>query len=181
MDEFDSNPFAILFRNLVRAVGMTCILANTDTTIANLSGSASQQEEYDVWSILFTQMNSLSFQLDSCSSLQNASFDPAQYSYYERFFNYLKVSKLRPGIHEFLIEAIESLNMEGSFVDFLDSVINEIGHVVDRKKTRINGSVDGRNANMALCFDYAYCFDEINMNRKTYLKNHLYFMENPTM
>ncbi len=191
LDEFVGIPWAVLIRNLIRAAGMICIVANTNTNIANLVGVsqsvASRNEggtnDYIVWSLIFSLLNYTSFQTTMCHSLQTASFDPLQIHHFERFFNYLMTSKIRPGILHYMINAIESGNKKDLFSNFLDYIIRKIGSDLRSKKSQIAKSIEGTSANLALFLNYAYHFKELdqkNMNPKTYLKDHLYFLKNPT-
>lgn len=71
LDEFVGHNWAVLIRNLIRTVGMTCIVANTNTNIANLVGASQSvfsrrqgdSTDYEVWCIIFSQLNYCEFRL----------------------------------------------------------------------------------------------------------------------
>lgn len=59
LDEFVGKDWAVYVRNLARAVGLRCVVANTNTRITNLTGKtkASGSEGVEVWSIIVNRLN----------------------------------------------------------------------------------------------------------------------------
>ena len=187
LDEFIGNEWAVLIRNLARAVGLPCIVANTNSDIANLTGinqSCASREEgrIDVWSIIFTRLNSTNEVLNVKDIVEKLS--PAHKETFSKFLDYVnlkQLSALRPGIACYLIDEIRNYSKsKGSFCEFLDSLINNIGAKIALRKGRIRSTIEGRVANLALCLSYTYNVEYKDLfHRKSFLLNHLYYLLNP--
>ena len=65
LDEFTAKPWAVLIRNLARAVGLRCIIANTNTKIANVIGkdNTSGSAGKAAWSFVVCRLNGASMSI----------------------------------------------------------------------------------------------------------------------
>lgn len=184
IDEFLGEDWLVLIRNICRAMGIRIIVSNTNTNIANLVGlkqsrsSRAQGDYFYAWSIIFNLLNYSKFDINSLSPLQNV----AQHPHFQVFFDYLRTAKIRPGVLQYLITNIrsESSLMTGTFVGFFDTLINNIGNAIKERKFTIFTTEEGRSANLGLLLNYSYNSDfPSRFNHKSYLENHLYFLDNP--
>ena len=62
LDEFVGHPWAVIVRNLARAIGLSGIVANTNSDIGNLSGyeqagSSGDDDKNEAWSMIVTLLN----------------------------------------------------------------------------------------------------------------------------
>ncbi len=136
LDEFKTDPWVVLVRNLARAVGLRCVIANTNTNIANVIGkdNTSGAEGTAAWSLVVCRLNGsrlsiLNKELGLFTSLTtiakhrypDAVFDSSELfdfiaskSDTDRVMKFLKslieyqIQALRPGIASFVTVALKA-------------------------------------------------------------------------
>lgn len=74
LDEFKRDNRCVFVRNISRAVGLRCVVANTNTNITNLVGprTFSRQDEEAVWALVITKLDSANFAVLDC---EDGTFD----------------------------------------------------------------------------------------------------------
>lgn len=141
LDEFRSSDELVFIRNLIRRLRTTCIVASTNSNVANLIGSSptssSRGEGPVAWSVVFDSMGP--FMPETLHT--NEVFKEAKESLIrkavnssekdgtkmKKFFNYLEDQCIssRPGFSQMIIESIDNLANEtfknSSQVQFDDS------------------------------------------------------------
>lgn len=65
LDEFTIEPWAIFLRNLAIAIGLSCVVVNTNTRVVNVFGrySISGGEAHSIWSVIVYSLNSATVNL----------------------------------------------------------------------------------------------------------------------
>ena len=122
LDEFFSDDWTLYVRNLSRLVGLTCIVSNTNTKVANLvtKGVDESRDDADVlntWSIVFRRLDNIDkevIDLTPRASLLRSycKSSISESPEFERVFKALFDDwfyKTRPGIGVWMTEAIDEL------------------------------------------------------------------------
>lgn len=144
LDEFVGHPWAVLIRNLARAIGLGTIVANTNSDIGNLTGyaqaaSSGDEANYVAWSYIVTKLNpfywiepisdasapqdrELSVSLESklmrkVTMILNNCPDDLAKNGLKIFFDNLKdeFCLTRPGVFEFVAFFIENVSVDKPF------------------------------------------------------------------
>lgn len=142
LDEFQAAPDCIFVRNVVRAAGLRCIVANTNSKITNLIGtsSASRRAKPIIWALVVTRLDGVHWRvLDELFKLNNSLRlleDMLGKSLVGRsFVSWLKreILNTRPGIAALFANALRSVHLvvsynmrrkklEGGDIEFSDSL-----------------------------------------------------------
>lgn len=209
LDEFGVKNWMVLIRNLARRVGLRCVVANTNTNIANLTGkseySCSRVDSRSVWSIVINRLNCADWNLLNEAMnqicLQN---DGKIYNYknskeailkkssncvsFVAFFKELEaMNSLRPGFGVYLALAIRKFAEKLNSYDikgFFDFIFRSIASEICMRKVKI-GSTNGILANIGLLTPIPYVdSDDQNpddaFRRICYLNDHLFYVINPS-
>lgn len=203
LDEFIETSWAVYIRNLARAVGLRCVLANTNTRIANLTGKRTCSGGFGeyIWSIIVNQLNNASVTL--LNNAYNFDFyiqairrlgrnDPNV----DLFVNDLiskQISHLRPGVAVFLAQVIQSFvehevpNSSSRSIN-LRQLLNYLCKSLITKMIERKPSLDDKEgsycAKIMLLTPFAYQSSRIISSHECYhfnlfLENHLYYLINP--
>ena len=179
LDEFIADDWALLLRNAARAVGMTCVVANTNSRIANVVGTSnsSRVDGPVVWSIVFTELNWADLKLlddffDFTGSINKiCELCPRdELEAVSAFFVALKGSLKRPGIAIIIAKALKQFadeNISGQFslgtlADFVS------GFLVKEFSLRKPGMVeedDGIQGKLGLSFPQSFERVTANINK----------------
>jgi hypothetical protein len=200
LDEFVGTPWATYVRNFARAIGLTCLVVNTNIQVANLvgSGSISGASGFIIWSVVINSLgpsridiiNQLCQLTYSIESIKQNSSDPGVNEFLNNFVNE-QISHLRPGMAMFLSESIvqyaqmnhQNINLK----DFLDNVLKNTSMKMRVRKIRDHDDLLWQCANIGLFFpesfkqyfsisnDYSWFCQGFG-----FLQNHLYYFANPT-
>ncbi len=129
LDEFKNESYAVFVRNLARALGIPCIVANTNSSITNLISSTSNMSRLDNvyinWCIAFKRLNpfipswleSISTELSyikSCCNPEAAAIRtslPSPSVLFDPLFKEF-ILNTRPGVAAYFIEALKKLHRE---------------------------------------------------------------------
>ncbi|NBO24522.1 MAG: hypothetical protein EBU93_04745, partial [Chlamydiae bacterium] len=179
LDEFKSESWSVLLRNLAQAIGLKCVVANTSIKIIDFFGtntSSSRRENGDDgWSIVFTKLNdaneeilnSEELRLDKSikaiyekirgvRSLQN--IDDFENDTIGKFLIALRVNMIRPGVCILFAEALSKfvekkmplLPPNFSLGILADFIAKSIADVLGGCKAGMVYKEDGKLAKMAL-------------------------------
>ena len=204
LDEFIGINWAVLIRNLARVIGLRCIVANTNTEIANITGKAqslmSRTELNNVWSIVITRLNyanwtALNEILQANTIFQRIrerfSCDPNSLKVINEFLRRLVENEfkwIRPGIAVYVIKSLMAFLEETQSFDFgvlINYVFDYISSEIKFRKFRIFTQELGILANVGLLTPIAYVKDgvidpEELFKRVEFLRDHLYYLINPS-
>ena len=194
---------SVLIRNLARGTNFKCIVANTNSDIANLTGKARScasrtnptdvAANRDVWSVVFNCLNNADWDL-SFGRVEESINKLIEYCQNKEtmksFFEKLKIDNvpfMLPGIAELVSDFILNfpLAREFKFINFFDDLINCIRTKIEKRQNLISTDIHGRLANYGLFSNYAYANDlkaadeQELAHRNTFLLNHLYLLINP--
>ena len=201
LDEFVAEEWAIYVRNLARVIGLTCLVANTNTRIANLAGTetCSGGSVLDVWSIVIISLSSASlYLLNQLYSLRR-NIDEIKRNSRDRGLimflnNFLinEIDNMRPGMSLFIAESIADFTANRSDLPttlrlFLDTILKKVTVKLKIRKFRSNFNLLTQCAKIGLllpesyersppsCEDFSWFFQG-----SSFLQNHLYRLVNPT-
>ena len=209
LDEFSAERWAVFVRNLAHAVGLNCVVANTNTKIANVIGreSASGGEGQYVWSVVITKLDppTLNFmnlvhglnESIRIITLNRQESDPICKFLQDFTVNQLK--HLRPGVAAFAAKALKSFAskldhpVNFSFGYFMDFIIKSLKYDIVFRKPTISDSEKASLAKIGLSMALSYGnragairtgivisnHSSKLLNRKEFLENHLYYLTNP--
>ena len=191
--------WATYVRNFARAIGLTCLVANTNTKVSNLVGSENCRGSSDffIWSIVIislgpTNMRFLDKQYPLSSSIQtikrNAS-DPGVTEFLNNFLNE-QMKHLRPGMAAFMAEAIvayaQGNHSNIKLKNFLDKVLEHVSDLLIVRKFNDSNDLMAQCAKIGLLFSESYERSPTNRNifswicsGFSFLQNHLYHLVNP--
>jgi hypothetical protein len=199
LDEFVGTPWATYVRNFARAIGLTCLVANTNTKVANLVGSESISgaSGFIIWSIVIISLgpsridiiNQLCQLTYSIESIKKNSSDPGVNEFLNNFVNE-QINYLRPGMAMFLSESIvqyAQLNQQNiNLKDFLDNVLKNTAKKMRVRKFRNGNDLVWQCANIGLFLSESFEQSLPNSNNYSwfcqgfsFLQNHLYYLVNP--
>ncbi|NBO24380.1 MAG: hypothetical protein EBU93_03985 [Chlamydiae bacterium] len=152
LDEFKAVAPISFIRNLARAVGLACVVANTNTRIANVVGrnSSSGSSKESVWSFVLTRLDPayisvLEGEFKIKKSIANiikrrAKNDPVRIFFNEYFYRQLE--HLRPGVAAFVAKILRDLTTQhhsvntwnfGQLFDYLGENLKD--ELIARKKS----------------------------------------------
>ena len=199
IDEFVAKDWGIYLRNLARAVGLRCVVSNTNTRITNLTGKAhsSRGEGINIWSIVFNRLNSASwnalnvvYNLDNSINeiLRIGVHDPAIKEFLNNFKN-VQFNNLRPGVAVLVAQAFKEFIDEnavrrfclGDLLNFLFISISKKIQIRKLQLTEFKGSL----GNIGLMTPYPYSSkkileEESIFHMQSFLENHFYYILNPS-
>ena len=204
LDEFQESFLAVLIRNLVRAVGMSCLVANTNTKVANLVGKnpakLSRGASSSVWAVAICKLDPFNrnvfksiFDWNSLVKSVLGLIEPESQASVKKFLNSVftnQLEHLRPGIAVFLADAMRHLVHSDEkkelklleAVECIDYIISFISTQIQLRKSRILTNLDGQIGNFALNCSVAFepeAVIENIFNSKSFLQDHLYYLVNP--
>jgi hypothetical protein len=174
LDEFSGFPWAVLIRNLIRAIGMRVCVANTSSDITNLAGKSHASSSrgtgiLEVWSIVVVRLNKSYLNVsdpkyisllekirDIIESFEDMEKEAVR-SFFEDFIND-QFFKLRPGVLEFVREIILNLSVDQaqSAHYIFDTIITNLGIELAARKSRIPDTPEGILANLGLFLSNSY-------------------------
>lgn len=203
LDEYFENHNYVYIKNIVRAAGLTCFVANTNTDVANLISknlaNHSRDDRNTVWAHVITRLDLSSFTvLESVTQIIDdmefikENMNSTEGRLFRSFFDSCIQSHFQefsPGMGEFIAFAFEKLRekkeklREFKLIDCIDFIFKCAYDELIKRKTGIVASIEGQMANFALLSSIAYLNsddkDESIFNMKSFLKYHLYHIANP--
>jgi hypothetical protein len=202
LDEFVTSNWAIYVRNLARAVGLSCLVANTNSKVANLVGSenCSGSSDLSIWSIVVISLGPTNIRyLNDRFGLsnyiqkikQNAS-DPGVEVFLDNFVD-VQLKHLRPGIAAFVAEAIVAYanksenNSNITLMDLLDNVLKTVSDLLIVRKFNNCCNLMAQCAKIGLLLSESYDgYSSLDINDYSwlcsgfsFLQDHLYHLVNP--
>ena len=178
LDEFIAKDWAVYVRNLARAAGLNCLVANTTTRVANIIGTdvAPGGAGHTVWSIVISKLNPPSFELlngeynleESISVLRGSRpvNDPVCL-FLDNFISH-QIVQLRPGIAVKVALAFRNYaatyrNSNFSLGHMMDYVVNILYNYLTIRKPNICGSNEAFLAKVGLLIPK--CYESVTANR----------------
>ena len=204
LDEFVGNEVGVYIRNLARAAKLRCIVANTNTRIANLTmGLTSGGSGSVLWSLVINKLHLPQsyydhYNLGVASSNLTAlgQNDPRIEFFFNHFLNN-QVSHLRPGVSGFLeiafgrfLETIKGQRNPSqiNIRQILDHVIENLSKSLCYRKPSLQDGLVSHWAKIALLFPNVYQSLQISdnmgefdkaMHHPNFIEKHLYHLTNP--
>lgn len=170
LDEFKAFDWAVFVRNLIRAVGMWCIVASTNTQIANLTGiDAATRDDHElkyppVWCLIQLELAPTvpSF-LSECKRIKQVLLNRCNNEQYESLSNVMdyfanQMTKARPGLAKKalqLLKMIEDFNRPIPANIVFQTVISGVAEMIEKSKRTIS-SVSGCITNLFVHLDQPY-------------------------
>lgn len=207
LDEFVNEPWSVLIRNLARAVGLRCIVANTNGKIANLTGKnsvnftgVSTTARQSIWSIVITSLGFISWEilkkkyptlqvklLELIKTVGDQYIDDKKLL--KEFLQGGTLECLRPGLADFFASTIVNFSFSGdhslTFAKFLSQITQILAEIMGKRKPDSIGSNYGHAASLGLLFSHAY-EAKINpdyfssmFNDSCFIEKHFYYLINP--
>jgi hypothetical protein len=177
IDEFSGIPWAVLIRNLIRAIGMRVLVAYTDSNIANFTGLSDKtyfskrplSEIRKVWSIVVIRLNRIYLNasdpkyislLEKIEDIIESFKDKEKEAvrlFFKDFIND-QFFKLRPGILELVREIILKLSIDKaqSANYIFDTIITNLGIELAAQKSRIRYTPQALLGNLGLFLSNSY-------------------------
>lgn len=201
LDEFVSSKWATYIRNLARSIGLTCLVANTNTRVANLVGteSCSGSTDLRIWSIVITSLgptnirflNSQFHLSDVITKIKKKSTDPGVALYLDNFVNE-EIKYLSPGMAYFMAVSIVEFEKKYKVEKitlkiFLDHVLNYVARLLMFRKLDDRSDLPSQCAKIGLLLsesfeksppkndDYSWFCSGFS-----FLQNHLYHLADPS-
>lgn len=127
LDEFKAVAPISFIRNLARAVGLACVVANTNTRIANVVGknNSSGSSKESVWSFVLTRLDPayidvLDEEFQIKTSIENIikrrDEDDPVFIFFNKYF-YQQLEHLRPGVAAFVAMILRDLTTKNLSVN----------------------------------------------------------------
>ena len=207
LDEFVADPVNTLIRNIARAVGLPCIVANTNTKVANLvdpaGASGSGSSGRPVWSFVVTRLdpaarNALNTEFEYSKTMAKLKeLFPAGNPIYEFLvdFDEVQMKRLRPGVAAFVAQILRDYakepphGLQCTLGKFLDHVCSGLAEKIIHRKSQIRTSLNGSIGQIALLLPESYAgfkVAEWTSERKVkswrqarFLEEHLFYLKNP--
>jgi len=182
LDEFKAEAPMSFLRNLARAVGLTCVVANTNTRIANVVGrtSSSGSSKNSVWSFVLTRLDPAyisvldkEFQIKSSIEIiiqGRTEVDPV-FIFFNEYF-YLQLEHLRPGVAAFVAKILRDLTTVNLSVNTWNfgKLFDYLGQELKRKLLVRKKSLNNKVAllgHIALLLPETYADESDQVIRKT--------------
>ena len=207
LDEFEDSEWTLLVRNLARAVGLRCMVAKTNTNVASLAVKSnvnalfSRGNPNHVLSIVIYRLNKINFRILNnlfpalntkiatiiATTRQDAGYEMDQQILSQILANFKEqmLQELRPGIAILAVRTILRYDSrDHSLESFMSHLICDISLSISTRKTRLL-TLFGIMGTFGLMMSNAYNDQVVPrspfnvFHRKTYLKNHLYYLINP--
>jgi hypothetical protein len=205
LDEFMDHDWSVFIRNLARKIGLTCVVANTNSRIGNLVGShrSSGSSNARVWSFVVTRldpsnksilqkMTGLSTSVNEIIEQFAGTPDAAAIKAFFANFWRKQLPNLRPGIAIYVAEAFKaftrpnadeqrSITLQG----LLDFVCTEVKNRLCIRKHGIDSNIEAIFGNIGLLIPNAYIQNYHTGSANTlfnsfqFLEYHLYYLQNP--
>jgi hypothetical protein len=205
LDEFFDSNWSVYIRNLARAIGIRCVVANTNARIGNLVGRrrGSGGSTENVWSFVVTCLGpSTTYILDRLGGLTNSinvikakifgTVDSTVISHFLDNFVDEQIQHLRPGIAIYVADALKkfSENVDRTTVNFkvfLDEVCIYVARQISYRKPCFKRNEESMYGNIGLLLPESYMINSTDIAGETYfngfqfLEYHLYYLRNPQM
>jgi hypothetical protein len=202
LDEFTESINNVYIRNIIRASGLTCFVANTNTVVANLVSKTlraySRLQEPSIWSFVITDLDTISFKvlesttmiLENLKILTNR-LPAVEGKLFQLFFDHFIMKNfrnIRPGMGEYIDAVIRNLILTDfqenlSSDTIIDALFQNIYEYLVERKESIEKSMDGRIANFALHSSVAFGenlpYYPSYFGMKNFLRDHLFYIRNP--
>ena len=200
LDEFILDPWAIFVRNLARAVGLTCVVSNTNSNIVNveIDSELSRNGAIDEgWCLVFRRLNMVD--LSALGLNRDADADPSD-SINVQFLDNLRgrfaitpetqalfdelfgswFLNTRPGLAEYALDTLIQ-SRAPSIEEVLRDVSCNLACQLLTRKERMVVRLHGNFANLGLLTEDAY-FEgpDEGFNHVQFMNSHLYYLVNPT-
>ena len=208
LDEFkgDASGYGPFVRNLCRAVGVACIVANTNSNIANLVSSAAATsratDRNDCWSVVFKRLNPVAKALlnpikANLERVKNLCLGPDPSANASEVFDKLfgeVLLKSRPGIAVFLVDAVKKAvplfetkpESKRSLAAFLQLCLAEVADEIISRKPNVSASPFSMIAKIGLHLEQAFRPDEpvkedtlSCFRHHRHMQDHLFYLNNP--
>lgn len=200
LDEFGKSAWMVLLRNLARSVGLRCIVANTNTNIANITGrkGGSRGDGFTAWSILLNKLNPVNLEvaknLIDWTKMKRIVLEkfraPQNRLAFEGFIDDIfteQIAHIRPGIMIKLTDCLNNAKDRGelkSFSSFFNSVMVELFNEIISRKSKMISTEQGCIGTIGLMTNIPYVTSSVDncenlFKRKMYLEDHLYYLINP--
>ena len=203
LDEYVGNDAGLFIRNLARVSKLTCIVANTNSRISNLTkGLTSGGSGVSIWSLVACRLNAP----ENYSDIYNFNDTLGQISLrgksdqrIDRFildFERNQAKHLRPGVSKFLKQGFLQLNdflslnpgCELNIKIFMDKIVESLQKFLERRKPSLVNEDMSHWAKIGLLFPTSFDFsnlsnlssDDRNFHLPCFLEYHLYHLVNPT-
>lgn len=200
LDEFVGTPELIYIRNLCRAIGLTCVVASTNSKSANLIGlsseSGSRSEDPSVWSVVVPSLPlvpkeaiSQTFELKNSLKKISEYVNVNDRARMDIFFDYLTVQcqNSRPGVSK-MIDSFLSTYSSPSNIDkaCIDDIFSDLIHNIAKRialKKKFFTDPRGIDSNIKLMIGKHFdpLFDpkgEEDESSQT-IDNHFFYLKNP--
>lgn len=202
LDEFRGNEAGLFIRNLARVSNLTCMVANTNSRISNLTkGLTSGGNGISIWSLVACQLNLpenytdiyyLNTILDQIRNSRRIDFR------IETFINdFLRnqAKYLRPGVSKFLKEGLLILNdnlvsnpdHRLNIRQFMDKIVYSLQTFLGKRKPSLESEDISHWAKIGLLFPTSFNFSNLSslsseeeFHQSSFLEYHLYHLVNPT-
>jgi hypothetical protein len=197
IDEFSAEKELVLLKNLCRVIGMTCVVASTDSKLTNLFKASpftlSQIKNPSIWTVVVPSLPLVpkemiveDIKLNESLDRLNAMFKPKYSFRMEKMAKFIldQCENSRPGISNIISNfvtnytATNEFNIDDFFTDLVLNVSSEI-------KKRIITKTQGRMSNVSLIlgkqFDSSYDLDYeyLSVNDSSEMESHLYYLKDP--
>lgn len=180
LDEFVGDIEKVFIRNLARAVGLRCVVANTNTNVANLVGGShvsSRASDKAIWSLVVNKLDSANIEVlnelmgfsSLLATISNAIVNPepsgnqSAVDHKQLFVDWFtaQISQARPGIAYIYTKALRRLSakqQENMTFDFaLDFLNREIAKYLLRRKVSMQ-EPSSRCASLGLLVPPAFAY-----------------------
>lgn len=192
LDEFFASFNNVYVKNIVRAAGLTCFVANTTTAVADLiNQNVSQKRRGDdlvVWAHVITKLDLSSYAVLSQISEVDRDFNEIlakmqgeEKNMFSLFFRSCIINNFKdisPGMGDFIASALKKLKSEANLsalkaVDCVNFIFKHGYNELVKRKNNIVTTIEGRIANLALLSSIAYENSDIEsvFSMKSFLKN----------
>ena len=208
LDEFLDKSWAVYIRNFARAVGIACVVSNTNTNITNLVSKGADTSKgtglNECWCIVFRRLGNFIADERTVRALvegiRRRSDTPDDTRFDDLLLDWLL--KSRPGIVVWALDALEALltalNDEGvsfaqtrgerNFGTFLQFVVTHVAKELSVRKGKMVFELSGNVGKLGLLTRTAFTLTAHEATREnaavfnsiSFLRNHLYYVQNPT-
>ena len=176
LDEFIANDYFVYVRNLARVVGLTCLVSNTNTKVANVVGksNASGGSGHSVWSYVLTKLDPITRQFMDAEHglndlINNLTLNRPQNDRIRSFlqdFRQEQLKNLRPGVAIFVVEILKELAQHDEidfirsdafkFGEFMNFVVRRLSCKLGDRKSTLLSSATANLGKMALILPESY-------------------------
>jgi hypothetical protein len=199
LDEFVGEPWCVFLRDLARAAGLRCVVANTNSRIGNLVGtghsSASPPTGLKIWSVVVTSLGRASPAILDAEFGLNSSVEALRRAgrtdvFVGQFLDNLinvQLGELRPGVAVFVAETLAGLAARHirriNLKMLLDGLMHGLSLRFMNRKKHLTSELEAFWAKIGLLFNESYNMTHYSLNNgfngRCYLEYHLYYAANP--